>query len=263
MAYSPLHMAISGILLDLDGTVYWGQKEVAGASDFVRQQQESGVRCMFVTNRSNRTPERICEQLRDYGIPCETGDILTSGQATAQYIGSGKVYCVGEQGLVSVLEEAGLTVTSEGADFVVVSFDRFFTYDKMTTACRLIDGGARYIATNPDKCLRTEGGLVPGTGAIVASVSAGCGVDPIVIGKPERFIFDMAVERLGMDRDQVIAVGDNLDTDIPAGHKAGIRTVLMFTGISLRDDLADAAVAPTWVAEGFAELSAIVAAENR
>ncbi|MFC1463134.1 HAD-IIA family hydrolase [Verrucomicrobiota bacterium] len=256
-------MAIRGILLDLDGTIYWGQKEVAGASGFVREQQEAGIRCLFVTNRSNRTPERIRDQLGGYGIACETGDILTSGQATAQYIGSGKVYCVGEDGLVAALEEAGLTVTDESAGFVVVSFDRFFTYDKMTTACRLIDGGARYIATNPDRCLRTEDGLVPGTGAIVASVTAGCGIDPVVIGKPERFIFDMAVKHLGMDYDQVIAVGDNLDTDIPAGHRAGIRTVLMLTGISSRDDLDGAAVKPTWVAENFAELSDIIKGDNR
>lgn len=256
-------MAIRGIILDLDGTVYWGKKEVAGASDFVRAQQEAGTRCLFVTNRSNRTPERIREQLRGYGIPCETGDILTSGQATAQYIGSGTVFCIGEQGLVTALEEAGLTVTDEGAEHVVVSFDRSFTYEKMTTACRLIDRGARYIATNPDRCLRTEDGLVPGTGAIVASVTAGCGIDPVIIGKPERFIFDIAVERLGMDADEVIAVGDNVDTDILAGERAGLRTVLTLTGISSRADLEDAAVQPTWVAESFAELSAIIAAENK
>ena len=255
-------MAIKGIILDLDGTIYWGQNEVAGASEFVGHQQDAGVRCLFVTNRSNRTPDTVCAQLRGYGITCETDDILTSGQATAQYIGSGRVFCVGEQGLVTALEEVGLTVTSESPDFVVVSFDRTFTYDKMKAACVLIDGGARYIATNPDKCLRNEGALIPGTGAIVAAVTAGCGVEPVVIGKPERLIFDMAMERLGMDRDQVIAVGDNLETDIPAGARAGIRTVLMLTGISTRDDLAAAADKPTWVAEDFPELSAIVQAEN-
>jgi len=255
-------MAINGILLDLDGTIYWGRKEVAGASDFVREQQRMGVRCLFVTNRSNRTPERIHDQLAGYGIDCTTDDILTSGQATAEYIGSGRVHCVGEDGLVAALEAAGLVITDEAADFVVVSFDRFFTYDKMTRACRLIDSGAAYIATNPDKCLRAEDGLVPGTGAIVASVTAGCGVDPVVIGKPERYIFDMAVKRLGMDHNEVIAVGDNLDTDIPAGERAGIRTVLMLTGISSRDDLEGAVAQPTWVAESFAELSTIVAAES-
>lgn len=254
-------MAIEGIILDLDGTVYWGDQEVAGASDFVRAQQAAGVRCLFVTNRSNRTPERIREQLQGYGIPCERDDILTSGQATAQYIGAGRVFCVGEQGLVTALEEAGLVVTAEGAEYVVVSFDRFFTYEKMTTACRLIDGGAKYIATNPDKSLRTENGLVPGTGAIVAAVTAGSGVEPVVIGKPERLIFDMAVKRMGLGHDDVIAVGDNIDTDIPAGRKAGIRTVLMLTGISSRADLARSVAKPTWVAENFVELSGIVRAE--
>ena len=106
--------------------------------------------------------------------------------------------------------------------------------------------------------LRTENGITPGTGAIVAAVAAGCGVAPVIIGKPEKLIFDMAVEKLGLARDDVIAVGDNVTIDIPAGVNAGIRTVLLLSGISNRDDLEKSEIKPTWVAENFSELMEIV-----
>jgi len=245
---------VKGVLLDLDGTVYYGPREVPGAAAFVRRLEDRGVAYLFVTNRANRTPGEICGHLQEYGIACTQEHILTSAQATAEHLGSGSVYYVGEEGLRLALQEVGLAITEASPDAVVVSFDRGFTYDKLERACRLIDAGARFIATNPDKALKMENGLAPGTGAIVAAVAAGCGQEPVVIGKPEPLIFEIALRRLGLAGEDVIAVGDNVDTDIEAGHAAGIRTALLLTGVSTREDLPRASAPPTWVAANFEEL---------
>jgi 4-nitrophenyl phosphatase len=246
---------IKGLLLDLDGTVYKGAAEVPGAAAFINGLEARGVRHLFVTNRANRTPYEISAHLQEYGIVCTEEHVLTTARATALYLKSGSVYYIGEEGLRIELEHQGLTITDRNPDYVVVSFDRGFTYQKLKTACRLIENGARFIATNPDKALKTENGMSPGTGAIVAAVAAGCGVEPLVIGKPHRRIFDLATEQLGLHRDEVAAIGDNIETDIAAGAHAGIRTALLLTGVTSRDDLAASSVEPTWVAETYDELT--------
>jgi len=252
---------IKAILLDLDGTVYLEDREVPGASDFVKWLEERDVQYLFVTNRANRTPEEVCEHLRSYGIACEQDHILTSGQATAEHLGEGTVFCVGETGLEQALTEAGLSITEDNPDYVVVSYDRGFTYDKMHRACALIHAGAQFIATNPDKALKIEGGISPGTGAIVAAVAAGSGQEPTVIGKPGRLIFDIALRRLGLKKEEVVAVGDNLDTDIAAGVNAEIRTALILTGISTREEATVAPAQPTWVVQNYSELRSVIEAE--
>lgn len=254
---------IRGLLLDLDGTVYRGREEVPGAARFIGRLPQWGVKPLFVTNRANRTPAAICEQLKAYGIACAEDNVLTSAQATAQFLPRGSVFYIGEEGMRQALDRAGFPIVEENPDYAIVSFDREFNYATMKRVCRMICGGAKFIATNPDKCLHTERGVVPGTGAIVAAVAAGCGKDPMIIGKPERRIFDMAIERLGVPRDEVVAVGDNLATDIPAGRNAGIRTVLLTTGASTRADVAGAPAQPTWTFDTFDELEALVEMENR
>jgi 4-nitrophenyl phosphatase len=245
---------IRGVILDLDGTVYLGKEVIPGAPEFVAHLKEQGIPHLFVTNRSNRKPEVIRDQLVDLGIPCTVDEILTSAQATVAYVGEGSAYVVGEDGLIAEVEKGGITLTDDHPDWVIVSFDRQFNYDKLKVACRCIDEGGRFIATNPDKGLRVERGISPGTGAIVAAVEAGCGVSPTVIGKPERLIMDMALERLDLPARDVLAIGDNIDTDILAAHRAGLPSMLILEGISHEADVERAEVKPTWVIASYAEL---------
>jgi len=254
---------INGIILDLDGTVYWGESEVPGAASFVRRFKAHGGRCLFVTNRANRTPRTVCAHLYQYGIICEEKDVLTSAEVTVQHLKQGRVYLIGEEGMRVALEEAGFILTDTQPDYVVISFDRAFNYAKLATACRLIQEGARLVATNPDRYLRTHDGIVPGTGAILAAVVAGSDAKPLVIGKPEPLILLAALQRLDLSKAEVISVGDNLETDVPSGAKAGIRTVLMLTGVSKREQVEKAPVRPTWVVDGYEGLWEIVSRENR
>ena len=264
---------IKAIILDLDGTVYLGDEEVPGAGAFVRRCRDAGIRCLFVTNRSNRPPEAVAEQLRGYGIPCERNDVLTSAQATAQYLrGAGLLTCdqekpcrsaflIGEAGLVEAMREEGIRIVTEAEDrpdAVVVSYDRAFTYAKLAMATQWIGAGARFVATNPDRRLKVAGRTLPGTGSLVAAVEAATGVAPEYVGKPERLIFDMALSKIPCRADEALSVGDLLETDIRGSLAAGIPNVLMLTGVSTRADLAKSPIRPTHVCETFAELSALV-----
>lgn len=251
-------MSVKGILFDLDGTVYLGEKEVPGASDFINGLKPHKIRSMFVTNRSNRTETEVCEHLRGYGIDCEENDIISTAYATAMHLEKGSYYAIGEKNLFDTLDRHGFVYDEEAPDYVIVSFDRDFDYNKLKMAVGLIHKGAKFVSTNPDKALKMYDAILPGTGAIVAAVEAGADVEPLIIGKPERAIFDIAIERMNIERSEVIAVGDNLLTDIPAGAAAGVRTALILTGMSKRADVATSPIEPTWVVENYQELWAII-----
>jgi len=253
---------IKGIILDLDGTVYRGDCEIEGAGEFCANMSSKGVRCLFVTNRSNRTPDEIQTQLNNYGIACSIKDIMTTSMAAAKHVGGGSAYMVGEQGLRQALEDQGITITEHRPDYVIVGWDRSVTFDKLKVATRLIHEGATFIATNPDPRLTTHEGIFPGTGAIVAAIKTAAKQEPLVIGKPEPLIFNEAIDILGFEREQVIAVGDSLDTDIAAGSKAKIRTALMLTGHSRREDVVDSEYTPTWICSSFLDLERIIAEED-
>ncbi len=253
----------SAIILDLDGTVYRGTEAVPGAAGFVRRATANGVRCLFVTNRANRTPEEVAAQISGFSIPCAPNDVLTSAQATAAFLesdsgGSGSAHVLGGPGLRQALEQRGIGITDDSPEYVVVSYDPDLTYRKLTVACRLILAGARFIATNPDRIINTELGDLPGTGAIVAAVREATRVEPVMIGKPEPLIMETAAARLGLRTGQILAVGDNLETDIPAGVRAGMRTALILTGVSTRDEAERAPVIPDHIVTGYDELGTLL-----
>ena len=249
---------IKAVTLDLDGTIYLVDDAVEGAPEFIALLRSRGIPYLFVTNRANRLPETIVDSLRGMGIPCEADEILTSSQATASNLAPGRAYIIGEIGLEQALLEKGFEIADKDVEYVIVSFDRQFTYAKLKVACNLIYGGAQFIATNPDQGLATPGGIYPGTGAIVAAVQAGSRTEPKVIGKPEPLILETAAQRLGVAPADVLAIGDNMDTDIPSGASAGMQTALILTGISTRADIESSPVKPDHVAENYVELTEIL-----
>ncbi|MDA1043778.1 MAG: HAD-IIA family hydrolase [Verrucomicrobia bacterium] len=253
-------MSVKSLLLDLDGTLYIGNQEIPGAAAFVADMRSAGVHCLFVTNRSNRLPEEICHQLQGFGIACRPDDVVTSAQATARFLAPGRAYVVGESGLEVALQEAGFTLCDEKADYVIVGWDRGFTYEKLRIACNLIGRGAEFVATNPDKGINMEDGFRPGTGALLAAISAVCDVHPRVIGKPEPHLFKMALAHSGVKADDVLVVGDYLETDIRAAVACGLRSALLLTGVSRRSDLEKSDIQPDMVAENFEDLRAQILA---
>lgn len=239
-----------GYLIDLDGTMYKGKEKIPTAVHFVTRLKEKGIPYLFVTNNSTTTKEAVAERLKQFGVPAEPEDVLTTSMATAQYIKSRKpdatVYHIGEEGLTQALKESGLTYEEESPDYVIVGLDRHVTYEKLAKACLAVRKGATFISTNPDRSLPTERGFLPGNGSITAVVTVSTGVDPIFIGKPEAIIIEQALETMKLPKDETLLVGDNYQTDILAGIHAGIDTLLVYTGVTTKDMLTGVKKMPTY-----------------
>jgi 4-nitrophenyl phosphatase len=252
---------IAGLILDLDGTVYRGEEPVAGAPEFIRRLRREGVPFVYATNRANRAPEEIAARLSGYGIDSDPREVVTAALATALYLRPvGSVFVIGEAPLRQALAGAGFAEVAEDPDYVVVGLDRGVDYDKLNRAVHAIRRRARYVATNPDLLIDAGGGEEDiGNGTILAAITAATGVEPLVIGKPHAPLFEIALARLGVPperREHVLVVGDNLDTDVRGGIRAGLRTAWMTTGVAQPD--AGRGVRPDFRVNGYEELARLV-----
>ncbi len=245
-------------ILDLDGVVYHGRTVIPGACESINRLRSSGSRVVFLTNNATRTREAIARRLVDMGIPCNAGDVISSAYAASVYIkekyGSSTIYPVGEQGLVEELKRAGHIINEQDADYVVAGLDREFTYGKLTRALDLLMDGAGFIATNTDAMLPTEHGFLPGAGSMVAAIQAASGVVPDVVGKPNKPIMDVLLKEYGLTSEECIMVGDRLETDILAGIRGGMQTVLVLTGASGIEDIESSGIRPDTVLDTIADL---------
>jgi HAD-superfamily subfamily IIA hydrolase, TIGR01457 len=231
---------MKGLLLDLDGTLYHGTQRIDGADLLIRQLREWGLPYRFVTNNSTVSPEAVAERLQKMGVAAEPGDVCTSAQAAAQYIANKKpaasVLVIGESGLLEAVEAAGLQLTDEQPEFVLQGLDRQLSYDRLTKAVRSIHQGAEFVLTNPDLLLPGEGGLFPGAGSIGAMLTAAGGKEPTLVGKPSKILMDYSLRQIGLSAGETWVIGDNLATDIAAGHAAGCGTILVLTGLTTNDN---------------------------
>lgn len=228
-------------LIDLDGTLYHGNRMILGADRLISDLQAADIPYLFVTNNSSRTPAEVAAHLQQLGIPADEEHVCTSAVAAAQYVAEqypgSKVAPIGENGLLEALREAGITCDEQHPDVVIQGIDRSFTYEKLTKAARMIASGARYVLTNPDLQLPAQDGLMPGAGTIAAAIKAASGVEPIVIGKPSGILMKFAIDRLGLRNKEVAVIGDNMLTDISAGVNAGCGTILVLTGVTTEQNL--------------------------
>lgn len=225
-----------GYLIDLDGTLYRGDQVIPGALEFVSWLSENKIPYLFLTNNSTRSPKWVAEKLRRFGFPAEAEQVYTSSLACARYLEEKEevksVYIVGEEGLYQAITDAGFVLTDNQPDAVVVGLDRAFTYEKMKKAFLGIQAGALFIGTNADRALPTEDGLWPGSGSLAMGIAAAAGRNPRFIGKPEPVMMRYALEKLGCKKEEVLVIGDNLQTDILAGVRGGMDTLLVYTGIT-------------------------------
>lgn len=237
---------IKAVLLDLDGTVYRGSQVIPGAAEAINQMVEMGIIIRYVTNNSGARPQEIAEKLLAMGIPCQPSWVAGTGPAAAKeakQLGYSQAFIVGEPGLKESFSEAGFEVVeSESASLLVSGICRSFNYKMLDTALQTLLNGAFWIATNCDGSYPLEGGrLQPGSGAIVAAIQAAAERAPdLVIGKPEPLMINQIVEELNLQVENVLMVGDRLDTDIEAGRRAGCPTWLVLTGVQ-KEPLTDQA----------------------
>ena len=233
---------IKALILDMDGVLWRDDTPIGDLPAIFACIRERGLKVALATNNATRTIEKHLEKLAGFGLKLEPWQIISSAIAAADMLGKrfpdgGAVFIVGENGIQHALKERGFTPIIDPADkttpvAVVSSFDRSVTYAKLSRATLHIRAGAPFYGTNPDKTFPTPEGLVPGAGAILASIEAATGVEPIIIGKPQPAMMYMALERLGTTPEETLVVGDRLETDIAAGHAAGCKTSLVFSGVS-------------------------------
>ncbi|MEM3399214.1 MAG: HAD-IIA family hydrolase [Candidatus Micrarchaeia archaeon] len=250
---SPLRK-FSGIILDLDGVVYRGNTPVKGVPDAINKAIRDGKEVFFLTNLSARTRRQYAIKLRRMGVEASENQIYSSAYGAASYITSIKrnprVFVVGEDGLKKELMKAGAVMCKEKTDFVVVGLDRKLTYEKLRIAMGEIRRGARFVATNTDPTYPIENGLIPGAGAVVSAVETCAGMKPeLIAGKPNTFLINLIIKKSGLKKSECIMVGDRIGSDVIAGKRAGISTMLVFSGIDTRDALHKSKIKPDYVAE--------------
>lgn len=259
---------IHGLIIDMDGVLWHGNQAQPGLCEFFRTLRDLGLPFVLATNNASLTAEQYVVKLADMGVEIHLGEILTSGMATANHLAERyspeqtRVFVIGSAGARQPLLERGFSLTGlyefesgHGADVVVCGLDRELSWDKLATAALNIRAGAAFFATNGDVTLPTEQGFVPGNGATLAALEAATGVSPIVIGKPEPVLYQQAFSVLGVEAAHILAIGDRLDTDILGAVRAGIRSLMVLSGISTLEELEAVDYAPTWILQDIVELT--------
>ncbi len=265
-----------GLLVDLDGVVWIGREPVAGSAETLRALLEAGKGIVFVTNNPGKLPAAYAERLGELGVEVGAEQIVTAGIVVARLAGEsvgdgGSAFVIGAAPLKEMVAATGVRLL-EGedaweADAVVVSGHRGFDYEELMTAKRALDRGAALFATSHDPTMPYPGGELPGTGAILAAVETASGRRAEIAGKPERHLFEMAIEELrgSFVRDsrtkeprnlRVAMIGDRVSSDIAGGKAAGLETILVLSGTTSREGAAAADPAPDFVLEDLSGLLA-------
>lgn len=256
---------IQGLITDIDGVLLRGARPLPGLNTFFDFLKSQDIPFILVTNNSTVDPLIYVRKLATFGVSITLENVLTCAMATGAYlrrefVPESRAYVVGHDYLREVVSAAGWELLEDAAvpaDVVVVGGDYALTYDTLKYATLHVLQGARLVGTNPDPLCPTEEGLVPEAGMILAALRAAADVVPVIIGKPERFLFELAVEQMGVDSRSVVVLGDRLETDILGARKAGLRAILLTTGVDNRASIARKQIQPDAV---FDNLQALVAA---
>ena len=250
--------SVQHIITDMDGVLVKGSQIIPGADRFIARLQEQGREYLLLTNNSLYTPRDLAHRLHTLGMEIPTERLFTSAMATADFLQSqrqdGTAFVVGASGLTQAIHEIGYVITDVDPDYVVLGETEGYNFESITKAVRLIEGGARFIATNPDVSGPSEAGTVPGCGAMAALIEKASGKAPMYVGKPNPLMMRSALNYLDVHSEDTVMVGDRMDTDIVAGVESGMRTILVLTGVTRREDIDRFPYQPTWVLESVAEI---------
>jgi HAD superfamily hydrolase (TIGR01450 family) len=271
----PLADRFDGLLIDLDGVVWIGREPVPGSVEALRALLDGGKRIVFVTNNPGRPPEAYAERLGELGVAVGPEQIVTAGMVVARLAGEaaeeegGSAFVIGGPALKEMVAATGarLLESEEGeeADVVVVSGHKEFDYGELKAAKFALDRGARLFATSHDPTMPYPGGELPGTGAVLAAVEVASGKRATIAGKPERHLFEMAIEAVrcsfGSNSGQteqvnpkLAMIGDRISSDIDGGRNAGLETILVLSGTTSREQAEAADPAPDHVLDDLAAL---------
>ena len=250
---------IRAVVSDMDGVLWRGDKPMPGLIEFFAFLREQDIHFILATNNATRTARQYADKLAGHGVTVSEAEILPSCDVVSDYLVTvakpgTRVFVVGEAALADSLMARGFVISQDEAEFVVAGLDRQVTYAKVAQATRLIRNGAKFIGTNPDKTWPSETEITPGAGAILAFIEAAAGVKPFIVAKPEPVMFQQALARLGTRPEETVMIGDRLETDIEGGLRAGLKTILVLSGISTEADVEQTGIRPDWTFRDIGEL---------
>ena len=255
-----------GAIVDLDGTVYVGGQLVDGAHTGIQALRDAGLSLLYFSNNPVRDGETYVAHLQEMGVDARAGEACSAGDVTAQTLldrhPDASVFCIGARGLRDQLRDVGLELTDDpaDADVLLVSWDPEFDYEDLRRALVASGDDVPFYGTDPDRTFQTgPDELVPGSGAIVGAVAATVGQQPdAVFGKPSIEAQRLAIDRLGVPPEECFIIGDRLDTDLQMGQQTGMTTVLVLSGVSSRDSIAQSPVTPDYVIENLGEIERVL-----
>ncbi|MGL5978414.1 MAG: HAD-IIA family hydrolase [Erysipelotrichaceae bacterium] len=237
-------------LIDLDGTLYSGHQRIDGALEFIQYLQETKQAFVFLTNNASRTKKQNVEHLESLGFTgIKEEHFFTSAMAAAQYVAqtyeARRAFYLGMDGLEEALLASGFTLVQEQADFVFVGLDKMGTYSKYSQALENLMSGAILVGTNHDRKLPYNNTYHIGNGAIVTMLEYASGQSSLKIGKPYPTILQMACNYYKVKKEDMVMIGDNLETDILLGVHAEIDTIFVTTGVHTSEDCSRLQILPT------------------
>lgn len=249
-------------LTDMDGVLVHEEKALPGGPEFIQALQDHGRPFLVLTNNSIYTARDLRARLVRSGIDIPEGSIWTSALATAKFLADqsagGSAYVIGETGLTSALHEIGFVLTERDPDYVVLGETRTYSFEAITRAIRLIEKGARFIATNPDVTGPSAEGSLPATGSVAALITRATGVSPYFVGKPNPLMMRSSLNQIEAHSETTVMVGDRMDTDVISGLEAGLRTILVLTGSTRVEDIDRFPYRPTRVVDSIADVVPLV-----
>ncbi|NLG22064.1 MAG: HAD family hydrolase [Actinomycetales bacterium] len=255
-------LPVDSWLTDMDGVLVHEERALPGAAEFIAELLDTGSRFQLLTNNSIFTPRDLRARLAAGGIEVPEEAIWTSALATAQFLAEqregGSAYVIGEAGLTNAMHNVGYVMTDRHPDYVVLGETRTYSFEAITRAIRLVEDGARFIATNPDPTGPSAHGPLPATGSVAALITRATGVEPYFVGKPNPLMMRSALRRIEAHSEHTVMIGDRMDTDIISGLEAGLRTILVLTGSTQADQVERFPFRPTRVCDSIADVVPLV-----
>src|SRR5690242_415972 len=244
--------------MDMDGVLVHEEEAIPGAPEFIAALRERGLPFLVLTNNSIYTRRDLSARLAASGLEVPEEAIWTSALATSDFLDSqrpgGTAFAIGEAGLLTALHTVGYTLTERDPDYVVLGETRTYSFERISQAIRLIAGGARFIATNPDPTGPTPDGPLPATGSVAALISRATGVEPYFVGKPNPLMMRSALNAIDAHSETTAMVGDRMETDVVSGLEAGMHTVLVLTGSTARAEAEAFPYRPSRIVDSIADL---------
>ena len=248
----------AGFICDMDGVIYHGNRVLDGVPEFINWLIDNGKKFVFLTNSAERTPHELSMKLQRMGLDVTPDHFYTSAMATAAFLSTQKpgctAYVIGEAALMKALYDVGIYMNDVNPDYVVVGETRSYSFEKIEKAIELVNKGAKLIGTNPDITGPTERGVMPATGALIAPIEIATGKKAYFVGKPNPLMLRHGLRTLDCHSNEIVFIGDRMDTDIIAGIESNVDTLLVLSGVTKMEDIELFPYRPKYILGGLCDL---------